>query len=368
MDSHVISTIYSDGQYAGWPTIARSPLTGRIFVVFSGGRLDHVCPFGKVMMITSDDNGKTWSQGRVLYDGPLDDRDAGVLVTSKGTVLVNWFNSLAAAIWFRSNSVDFTKYSPEAQQRWQKTVERITDKCVAEELGCWIIRSEDNGETFCGKVPSIANSPHGPTELSDGRLLYIGKLRDEIQGFRDAPDGAPHSCKIGVSESRDDGKTWQLLCGELPVAEGQVAEEYHEFHAVQAEDGRIIAQIRNHNKSYEGETLQMESADGGRSWSVPKSINVWGTPSHLLKLSDGRLMMSYSHRREPMGNFARISNDNGMSWSTPFIFGPTRPVDMGYPASIELPDRTILSIWYEQIPGRSQAVIRMARWTPFIPG
>lgn len=31
----------------------------------------------------------------ILANGPLDDRDAGIMQTSRGTVLVNWFTSIA---------------------------------------------------------------------------------------------------------------------------------------------------------------------------------------------------------------------------------------------------------------------------------
>jgi hypothetical protein len=44
-----------------------------------------------------------------------------------------------------------------------------------------------------------------------------------------------------------------------------------------------------------GETLQSESSDGGKTWTMPRSIGVWGFPSHLLKLKDGRLLMTYGY-------------------------------------------------------------------------
>ena len=67
------------------------------------------------------------------------------------------------------------------------------------------------------------------------------------------------------------------------------------------EDGRIVCHVRNHNKANERETLQCESADGGKTWSKPKSIGVWGLPSHLLRVKDNRLLMTYGHRRAPLG-------------------------------------------------------------------
>ena len=75
--------------------------------------------------------------------------------------------------------------------------------------------------------------------------------------------------------------------------------------------GRLVLQIRNHNKMNYGETLQSESSDGGKTWSAPHPIGVWGLPSHLLRLRDGRLLMTYGHRRPPWGNQARLSEDGG---------------------------------------------------------
>ena len=65
----------------------------------------------------------------------------------------------------------------------------------------------------------------------------------------------------------------------------------------------------------ERKTLQAESTDGGKSWSTPRSIGVWGLPSFLLRLSSGELVMTYGHRRPPFGNQARLSADHGRTVS-----------------------------------------------------
>lgn len=82
--------------YHGWPTLTRTQ-KGELVLVWSGRRKAHVCPFGTVEMMTSRDGGATWSWPRTVHDGPIDDRDAGVLETSNGTVLVTTFTSLAYA-------------------------------------------------------------------------------------------------------------------------------------------------------------------------------------------------------------------------------------------------------------------------------
>ena len=79
--------------YHGWPTLARCR-NGRLLLAYSGGHEAHVCPFGRVELIQSSDNGVSWSDPRVVIHTPLDNRDAGVLETAKGTILVTTFTSL----------------------------------------------------------------------------------------------------------------------------------------------------------------------------------------------------------------------------------------------------------------------------------
>jgi len=352
MAKHSISTIYNGGKYVGWPTMARDPKSGRIFVVFSGDRVGHVCPYGKVMLITSDDDGQSWSESKIIANGPLDDRDAGVLVTSKGTVLINWFTSVA----FRGFCAE--KFPEECEQ--------LTDEVVGDELGNWMLGSNDNGESFTGdKIPTFINSPHGPCELQDGSLFYIGALIDDRNARIGSKSAAFSEGRQGIARSFDDGKSWVVTADELPVVEGQKRSDYHEFHAVQAENGTIIVQIRNHTPNppiNNFTTWQMESTDNGESWTTPHKICLGG-PSHLLKLNDGRLVMSYSYRNEPWSNLCRVSEDHGETWSPPFVFGPSEPCrDMGYPSSIQLESGEMLSLWYEQTDWK-KSELRLARWS-----
>ena len=80
--------------YHGWPTLARRT-DGELLLAFSGGREAHVCPFGRVELMRSRDEGRTWGWPQVLSDGPIDDRDAGIVETPRGSILVTTFTSLA---------------------------------------------------------------------------------------------------------------------------------------------------------------------------------------------------------------------------------------------------------------------------------
>lgn len=328
------------GVYHGWPTLARTR-SGRLLLAWSGGRESHVCPFGRVDLMTSDDDGASWSWPQTLLDSPIDDRDAGIVEAADGSLLATTFTSLAY------ESPGRHAEDPEA---WKAVQARTTPAQRKALLGTWMLRSEDGGQLWSKPYRVPVNSPHGPALLDDGRLLYAGKeLWTKEQ-------------RVGVAESRDHGRTWTWLAA-VPARPGDDHREYHELHVVDAGGGRLVAHIRNHNEADERETLQSESEDGGRTWSVAHTIGVWGLPSHLLRLRDGRLLMSYGYRRKPFGNQARVSEDRGSSWSAPITLSHDGASgDLGYPSTVELGDGSLLTVWYERPADSSKAVLRQSRW------
>jgi sialidase-1 len=352
LETRVIS--HQPQNYHGWPTLTRRG-NGELLLVCSGGRESHVCPFGRVELMRSKDNGRTWSYPRVVLDGAIDDRDAGIVETAKGSMLVTTFTSLAyepiLAKGEKIKSGQKGAWDPNRLKRWQGVHNRIGAVRREAELGRWMIRSTDDGVTWSERFDVPVNSPHGPVQLSDGRLLYAGK---ELW---------TEKIRIGVSESTDDGRTWSWLAT-IPTRPGDDHKNYHELHAIGAADGRLIAHIRNHNTANSRETLQSESTDGGKTWSMPHSIGVWGLPSFLSRLKDGRLLMTYGHRRPPYGNQARLSSDYGRTWSEPIIIsGDGITGDLGYPSTVQFDNSSLLTAWYETMKGSSKAVLRQAHWT-----
>ena len=352
LDRKVIS--WKPPLYHGWPTLTRRA-NGELLLVFSGGREAHVCPFGRLEMMRSKDNGQSWGWPQVLNDSPIDERDAGIVETAQGSILVTTFTSLAyETILARLEKTQPTDEKSKVEldfklAEWRAAHGRLTAEQRQHEVGSWMIRSTDGGVTWSARYAVPLNSPHGPVVLRDGRLIYAGKAlwKDD---------------RIGVCESKDDGLTWDWLAT-IPAREGDDPKQFHELHAVEAADGTLIAHIRNHNKQNAGETLQSESRDGGKTWSVPHSIGVWGLPSHLLRLRDGRLLMSYGHRKNPLGNLARISSNNGQTWSDSLtINDDAKSGDMGYPSTVECSDGSFVTVWYELLATSPNAQLRQARW------
>lgn len=346
----------ADGFYHGWPTVLRLR-DGMLMAAYSGGRDAHVCPFGRLEVMVSRNEGRTWSWPTVVMDSPIDDRDTGLLETAKGTLLLTSFRTIG-----------FTRDGRKARYgkdiaRWERYEQGPDPKEWAEKQGPVILRSEDGGRSWSTAVPIPAGSPHGPIQLADGRLLYPG-----VEGVGKGDYYKPGERRIGAWESVDDGLTWRLLA-EIPTRPGDDSVQYHELHGVQAADGSIVVQIRSHDgqpdrgDSSNRHMLQTVSKDGGRTWSVPQALDFDGYPPHFLRLKDDRLLVSYDRREAPFGVAARISSDHGATWSeTMQLTKNAKKLDQGYPSTVQLSDGSLLTIWYEVSPGAQRAVIRQAIW------
>ncbi|MBQ9338689.1 MAG: exo-alpha-sialidase [Lentisphaeria bacterium] len=344
------NTIRLDPSYHGWPSLIRLP-DGDLLAACSGNRERHVCPFGRVFLYRSHDEGRTWTEPVRLSHGPLDDRDAGLCLAADGSVLMNYFTSTAY----------ITRTKPDDPPHWKPLRDQATPELLAKEHGLWMRRSEDGGRTWSEKYPSPVNNPHGPALLKDGRLFFPGRLPKY-------PDdtGKPETrseFRLAAAVSEDHGRTWKVL-SQIPAPAGHDPEKCYELNGIQAPDGRIIVQIRDHNDPEQIRTWQTDSFDSGMTWTEPRRIGD-GFPTHLLRFGKDRLLMTYSWRKKPCGVRARISDDSGDTWGEELIL-TDRAVcwDVGYPMSAEMPDGSIFTLWYENEAVGGIAVLKYCRWIP----
>ena len=166
---------------------------------------------------------------------------------------------------------------------------------------------------------------------------------------------------MGLARSDDNGITWRVI-SKIPAPPSHDPAKCHELHGVQAPDGKIIVQIRDHNCYPQIQTWQTESADSGHSWSVPHVIGE-DFPTHLLRFGSVRLLMSGGRRRVPFGIRARISDDSGNTWGEEIVISDDGAnLDLGYPSTAEMEDGSLFTLWYENTGER--ALLRYCRWLP----
>lgn len=347
----------------GWPTIGKTS-TGELIVVFSGDREGHICPYGKTQLIRSADAGATWSEPVTINNTPFDDRDAGLLITRDGTFIVSWFT-----LEVDPDDPMIAKNYPEStRDRWRSVFAKITDADRAKWVtpnrvddksrGHWIRRSTDNGKSWGEAIAVAASTPHGPIELASGRLLYVGNESYERK---------TKTSKIVAEISDDIGESWEVI-GCIDMFPDAAGAYLGEPHVVEVEPDRLVAMFRHERAPYiegreDGFLWQSASDDGGQTWSKPFPTPIWGKPPHLLRLKNGTLLVTYGHRREPYGERACLSYDGGKSWDieNEIILrddAPPRGGDLGYPASVELDDGSIMSVYYQpEKPGEKPCVM-----------
>lgn len=353
----IVSNKDSFHNYFAWPTMARLK-DGRIAVAASGFRLSHICPFGKVTLSFSKDNGKTYTPPCPIIDTPLDDRDGGICAFGDSSVIVTSFGHSADFYRGRYSTENACLNSPY-KNYVLSYLDAITDDVNERCIGPKYRISHDNGVTFGEIKKCPVMSPHGPTLLPDGGLLWVGTLYDsELSGDRE-------KAKTMVRAYKFDPKTEDFYeIGMMNFAEDDI--KPCEVHAIALDEKRIVAQIRIGGRFC---IYQSESSDGGVSWSIPHQINPDhdGAPPFLLKHSSGALISLYSHRTEPCGIKVMISLDDGNSWSDGVKIYETHlsgrnSTDLGYPSAIELEDGSILTVFYARTGDGSNAEILQCRW------
>ena len=345
------------GRYIGWPSVCRRA-DNELLVVFSGDRSQHMCPWGKVQLVRSSDRGETWSESETICNTPLDDRDAGIIETADGALVVSWFTSLAFisqkyASWLKRLE------PPEILAEWQRHAEKLTPEIRERWLGKWTRRSTDGGETWEAPVKHIGSAPHGGIRLEDGRLLFVGRKRD-----------APGGTALVVEESRDDARSWQQI-GLVPPNPEDEANDYSEPHVVETGDGRLVAMFRydperESRKRREEKCIlrQSESCDGGKTWTTCHPTPMQGYPPHLLRLRDDTVVCAYSRRCPPYGEYACISRDGGRTWDIENeiqLAAATSP-DLGYPSTIEMADGVLLTVYYQIDKQGEKPCLMATRW------
>lgn len=296
----VISRGEASGTYQAFPDICRLK-NGSLFCVFYAGYTHISSPKegfpkgGRICSVKSTDEGRTWSQPKVLFDGPLDDRDPHIAQMKDGTLLCSLFT-----------------YRP------QPTGPALCDACL--------VHSTDGGETWDAEATVVAagwpcSAP--VRELADGTRL-LGVYREDTS-----------TAYGGVIRSKDGGRTWSAP---IPIGKDSGVRLDAETDILIRQDGTLYAALRGDNK------INMHfatSADAGLTWSNVKDIGFPAHCPHFTRLHTGEILLTHRFPSTAL----HVSRDDGLTWQGPYQIDSTKGA---YPSTVELKDGSILVVYYEE--------------------
>ena len=150
--------------------------------------------------------------------------------------------------------------------------------------------------------------------------------------------------------SYDDGYTWGNAVPMGTFGDGPgTYNDFNETAPLRISANRWLAAVRTLKN---GDLQLIVSEDEGKTWNIPDNMSNGGLtrrsehPGHLLRLKDGRILLTYGIRWGVHGVGARISKDEGRTWSAPMVVIYYGGRDGGYPSSVELEDGTIVTAYY----------------------
>lgn len=219
--------------------------------------------------------------------------------------------------------------------------------------------SDDAGATW-RQIPEkdLPLRPGGKGLVPYGR---VAKLADGSIGVCLYGDG------VFFFTSTDGGENWSLR-GTIVTGK-----EHNETTWVRLDNGDLYAAVRTYgDMRLDG----YRSTDEGRTWKNEGPITLARQhPADLLKLPDGRILLTYTGRNPGLyGIWVQMADPSAKSWSSPMLLvdlegstqlqlTPTPSSDGGYPSTVQLADGTFVTLYYSRgIPQHQRYHVGVVRW------
>lgn len=312
-----------------WPNLTVLPDKSIVATIFN--KPGHGTMAGDVECWGSQDSGKTWQKrGAAAPHEPQTNRMNVAAGAAKNGDLI-----VIASGW----SNRYPPGKPGAPFRFAI-------------LPAWVCRSADGGRTWSiDKETFPSKGPRGGMCIPFGDILAGNGGALHVATYEVLKRRADRVCFF---RSDDDGKTWGK-----PVVMDKDAFR-NETAPLHLGGGKWLAAARENGLHLHAST------DDGRSWVYRSRLTGPAEhPGHLLRLRDGRILLSSGNRT---GNDkrveVRVSSNEGKTWSEPI-----RVVDFqsdgGYPSSVQLPDGQVLTAYYARnIEGHSHYHMGVVTWCP----
>lgn len=297
------------GSYQAFPDACRLH-SGQIVCVFYAGYGHVSLPNrewprgGRICLVRSHDEGRTWSPPQVVYDSRDDDRDPHIAQLHDGTLVCTFF-------------------------AYRQTAEGIA-------FDTKVLFSHDEGRTWNKRAVTVTRgyAVSAPIREIAPRRCLLGIY---------AQGGA--GTFAAIATSLDGGLRWSEP---LPLSkECPTLPDGTETDIIPLKHGVLLAVIRS-------DKVNMHyclSPDEGRTWTSPKDIGFRGHAPHLTRLSTGEILLTHRIPHTAL----HVSRDEGRSWEGPYVLDEAIGA---YPSTVELRDRSVLAVYYEEGEGSAVRALR----------
>ena len=270
---------------------------GRVFCVYRRGSAKHG-PDGVMLMQSSADCGKSWTQPSVIFDRT----DLAVPQSAVGGgIVVAGETLLSSFTYVEMPDPEVFVFSDEG---WALSRHLV------------VSRSKNGGETWLDPVEidtenlvTRVGAVESPFLLPDGDVCVMLEVQ--------APAGGRAAAAV---ISADRGRTFSPP--KLLVADDEGKLSHSDARVIRLLDGTYLMHLWTCDRATE-QTLpvrQSRSIDG-RTWSKADPTSIEGQISSPIEISPGFIITVANHRFPPQGNRLWWSHDSGRTWNT-------RPVQM----------------------------------------
>jgi hypothetical protein len=177
--------------------------------------------------------------------------------------------------------------------------------------------------------------------------------------FLTAAKSNGHEGRVICVQTRDGGKTWSFVSFVTPEPEGR-------DYAIMPSSVRLLSHAILTAVRYQNWIELYRSDDDAKTWAyVGRPAPDTENPPSLLQLQDGRLALTYGRRSAPFGIRARLSSDEGETWSGEIVLRDDGGCwDLGYTRSVQRPDGKIVTLYYFNDSPNHERQIDATIWDP----
>ena len=191
----------------------------------------------------------------------------------------------------------------------------------------------------------------------------------------------PQSCRLFLTAAKSDGREGRVFCAQTEDG-GQtfhflswIGPEPNGYSimpaTVRLSDTSLVTAVRRSEQINHTRRCWIElyhAKDGGTSWQMHNpsvtETGQYGNPPALIQLRDGRFCLTYGYREQPCGIRARLSTDEGLTWSQEIILrDDAGDSDIGYPRTVQRADGKVVTIYYYNDAPEKERYIAATIWS-----